>query len=142
MLKRFSNNKLTRYPHMSAEEGIIWGRFLTTYGKDYKRFDYDLRIGKGLTPEEDLPQIYKQDYADLTKKRVDAVGYNNHDATIFEVKQRATITAIGQILAYTDLFKQSYQQYSVKEKIIVCERVLPEDRQQIEKQGIILLVLA
>ncbi len=126
---------------MSAEEGIIWGNFLAKYGKEYQRFDYDLRVGSGIPPEQDLPFEFKKDYEDLTKKRIDAVGYNDSYATIFEVKQRASFSALGQLLGYRDLFKKSFPLYTVDDLILVCSSISPEDQEIISKKGITILVL-
>jgi len=141
MLGRYSNNALLRYPHMSAEEGIIWGKFLAKYGKEYQRFDYDLRVGSGVTPEQDLPYEFKKDYEDLTKARIDAVGYVYKTATIFEVKQRANFNGIGQLLGYKDLFLKSFPQFSVNDLILICGSATAEIQQVIEDQNIILLII-
>ena len=125
---------------MSAEEGIIWGKFLVAFGSNYLRFDYDLRVGNGITPIENIPTIFKQDYEDLTKKRIDAVGYNNNIATIFEVKQRSGLSAIGQLLGYRDLFIKSFSQFTVNKLILVCGSASPEDQEIIKKNGIGILI--
>jgi hypothetical protein len=126
---------------MSAAESIIWGKFLAKFGKEYQRFDYDLRIGNGITPEQDLPFEFKKDYEDLTKSRIDAVGYVNKTATIFEVKQRANLASIGQLLGYHILFNKSFPQFSVDDLILVCESATLEIQQVIEKNGIQILIL-
>ena len=139
MLQRYSNKELSYYPHMSADESIIWGRFLASKGQQYVRFDYDLRVGTGIEPVHDIPDKFKNDYIDLTRKRIDAVGYNGSVATIFEVKNRATFNVFGQIIGYRSLFLKSFPQYSIKELVVVCASIPLEDLEIVSSQGIVVL---
>lgn len=126
---------------MSADEGTIWGYFLSKFGKDYKRFDYDLRVGQGTTPIQSIPENFIRDYQDLTKARIDAVGYNDNLATIFEVKQRASLSAIGQLIGYSQLFRQTFPNFNIEKKVLVCSSITKEYLKLIEAQGIVVIVL-
>jgi hypothetical protein len=126
---------------MSAEEGIIWGKFLASHGKDYDRFDYDLRVGSGISPSGEVPELFQKDYKDLTKKRIDAVGYKNNLATIFEVKQRANFSAIGQLLGYGMLFREDYPTIMIRNLAIVCSFTTPDDYKVISSNKILVFII-
>lgn len=112
---------------MSAEESIVWGQFLAKFNKLYDRFDYDLRVGKGVEVAENIPEKFRQDYVALTQKRIDAVGYKNNRAHIFEVKTRATLSPIGQLIGYKSLFISTFPNIPVDTINLVCSQLLPED---------------
>ncbi len=126
---------------MSTEETIIWSKFLAAYGKDFQRFDYDLRVGNGITPGEPIPDLFKKDYEDLTKSRIDAVGYNGKIATIFEVKQRANLNAIGQLIGYGHLFRKSFPQFAVKDLFLICGSASYEIADILASNNIKILIL-
>lgn len=140
-MQRFSNEILSRYPHMSAEESIIWGSFLSKFGSFFKRFDYDLRVGEGIQPDQEIPENFRQDYIGLTQKRIDAVGYNDKVATLFEVKVRANLGAIGQLLGYKELFLSSFPSYSVSSLHLVCSSINPDELKVISKTSILVDVV-
>lgn len=127
ILKRFNNTVLKRYPRMTPADAITWSKFLNLHGDEYQKFDYDLRVGKGVTVELPVPEKYKEDFQQLTQKRIDCVGYNNNVVTIFEVKGRAGLSALGQLKAYKSLFLQSYPGYSVSALVLVCSFATDEE---------------
>ena len=126
---------------MSAEESIIWGRFLSKYGSNFSRFDYDLRVGQGIIPAASVPEIYRDDYIKLTQKRIDAVGYSGKVATIFEIKVRANLGAIGQLIGYRDLFLNTFPLYSVDSLHLVCSTIDPDELSVFSKTSILIDVV-
>ena len=126
---------------MSAEESIIWGRFLSKFGSLHDSFNYDLRVGNGISPDVPIPNKFTADYEDLTKKRIDAVGYIGNQANIYEVKQRGNLSALGQLLGYHALFMKSFPNYPVAGLFLVCSSISPEDHKIISSNGITVVVI-
>lgn len=137
---RFSNTILFKYPRMSSEDVKIWQPFLSDQGAKYDRFDYDLKVGTGVKPDLPVPEIFLQDFQELTKKRIDAVGYNKNGATLFEVKPRAGTSALGQLLTYKSLFAQSYPNIPIYQLILVCGLATDEEIQLYKQYEIIVEV--
>lgn len=127
MIGRFPNKQLFKYPRMSLEDSKIWGRYLSKFSDLYDSFDYDLRVGAGVTPDLPIPEKFIKDYEDLTKKRIDAVGYKNNKATLFEVKPRAGTAALGQLISYRDLFLRSHPYIQISSLVCVTELIQPEE---------------
>lgn len=141
MQGRFSNNVLYKYPRMSSEDTEIWKRFLLAYAKQYQSFDYDLKVGDGVLPDLPLEPIYLKDFQELTKKRIDAVGYSPDGVTIFEVKPRAGTSALGQLLTYKQLFVKTYPGVQIKDLCLVCALATDEEIQLYKQYGISVVIL-
>ncbi len=112
---------------MSPDESIIFGKFLSLNSNVFDRFDYDLRVGTGIVPDTNFPEKFRKDYIAVTQKRIDAVGYNKQGATIIEVKTRASISVIGQLLGYRDLFNFSFPGAKVFSLLLICSQISDED---------------
>ena len=136
MKGRWPNTPLFRYSRMSREDTILWNQFIHDHGPEYESFDYDLPVGEGETPQEDLPDFLIKDWQDLTKKRIDAVGYKNNTATIFEVKPRAGTSALGQLLTYKKLFSQTFPSVKPVNLTVICSLILNDEKNVYNSQGI------
>ena len=104
MLGRWPNTELYKYPRMSEADTNLWRLWFAKYGIAYDRYDYDFPVGTGVDPGPAYSDILRKDYIDLTRKRIDAIGYTGNQATIFEIKPRAGTIALGQLLIYKRLF--------------------------------------
>jgi len=124
---RFPNTILYKFPRMSPQDSEIWRRFLLEQQNNFERFDYDFPVGSGVDPGPEISANYRKDYIDLTKKRIDAVGYNKSQVTIFEVKPRAGTTALGQLLTYQELWMLDHKGSSVPTLSVVTEFMNPEE---------------
>jgi hypothetical protein len=128
MLGRWPNTPLYTFPRMSKDDTTIWLRWLNVYGKNFDRFDYDLPVGNGEDPGPDYDPLMRKDFMDLTKKRIDAVGYIGNTATIFEIKPRAGTTALGQLISYKSLFQQTYPTVPVVSCAVITELMTTEEQ--------------
>lgn len=104
---RFPSIQLFKFPRMSPHDTEIWRKFLIHHHNEYLTFDYDLPVGSGVDPGPSVGENFRKDFIDLTRKRIDAVGYNSKGVTLFEVKPRAGTTALGQLLVYRQLYVQT-----------------------------------
>ena len=127
MYGRFPNTILFRFPRMSSEDVTIWKKFLELHGKNYSSFDYDFKVGDGTDPGPEVQENFRQDFIELSKKRIDAVGYQNDGVTLFEIKPRAGTQALGQLLTYKNLFVKNFPGRTIKEIAVVCNFITPEE---------------
>jgi hypothetical protein len=58
--------------------------------------------------------------AGLTRKRIDVIASVGKDFWVIEVKPRANMYAVGQVLVYTRLFGQEYVTTGQVISVIVC----------------------
>jgi len=101
--------KNRRFPHLLPESILIWERWLSRHADEFDRFDYDVRVGDGRDPGPDFDDNIRQDGLDLSKRRIDAVGFTPNSITVIEITPLADLKCLGQILAYPILYKQTFQ---------------------------------
>jgi hypothetical protein len=133
---RFKNNELFKYTRMSKYDSELWNLFINQHGKEYETFDYDLAVGEGSPVDESVPFWLAKDWSDLTKKRIDAVGYVGSTAHLFEVKTIAGTSALGQLLSYNLLFKISFPELTIRSLNVICSTILPEEILIYKRNGI------
>jgi hypothetical protein len=138
-MPRFSPEILAKYPHMAPQDIPVWELFLREQGKDFTGFDYDVRVGTGTDPGEDYDASTRKDAILLTQKRIDAIGFKDNEIWIIEVKPQASISALGQILTYTDLFLAHKKPILPVRSVVVCSAIDPEVRDTFKKNNVTLI---
>lgn len=118
---------LGKYPHLLKGEVRHWRAFLRLYEREYDRFEYDVHVGAGSLPQEAQPGVYAKDFQHLTKKRIDVVGWKDGHATIFEVRERASLPLMGQLLGYRALWMRSNPTSEPPAMVMVCSICPPDD---------------
>jgi len=118
--------KKSRYPHMGAEDAVLWNKFIDKFPELFTQVAYDVRVGDGTPPAPDTPESYAKMQLDLSKKRIDVVGLERNRATIIEVKPYAALSAIGQVEVYADLFRRDEPRYFSPRKLIICQSHDPD----------------
>jgi len=97
-----------KYKHMSPYECYLFDYFLREHGPTFDGFDYDVHVGEGMTPPEWLAPQYRDLSVLLTQKRIDAVAHRGKQLFILEVKPHAALSALGQLIAYRDLYLRQF----------------------------------
>ena len=138
---RFPYTILPKYSHLRPEDVMIWERFIIKYPKFYDSVDYDLKVGN----PRDYPEVnedqYKKDLEYLSRKRVDVVGYKGDEIHIIELKPRASFSAIGQVIGYTDLYRPFAPEKSLVSSVIITDEKIPDIKDLCFKRGILYFVV-
>jgi len=112
-----------KYAHMVAEEATVWDRFIEKFPGRFDSVDYDFRVGGGQTElpfeEENYVRMAKM----LSQMRIDALCWNGEQPTIIEVKDRAVLSAIGQLQGYKILFEQNLEYFLSPAMLMVCSTI-------------------
>ena len=122
----FDPVKLRKYPHMFVHDIAIWERFLEEHGEDFSGFSYDIKVGTPAPPRPDETPPYKKDREILSKYRIDVVGFKSTQIEIIEVKPEASTVALGQIIAYVDLYRRDFNPTVQIIGAIVTDHYLPD----------------
>ena len=124
---KFNYEHRHKYPHLIGEDTEVWNRFISKYPYKFDTVDYDIKVGKGIETDIVIENEYKDQFRNLTRKRIDVVGYRNDIITIVEVKKRSTLFTLGQILGYHFLFLKENPELQFVDSLIVCGKIDPDD---------------
>lgn len=138
---KFNYEYRHKYPHLIGEDTEVWNRFILKYPKKFDTVDYDVKVGRGAdtTPIEE--QTSKDYWANLTKKRIDVIGYKNNFVTIVEVKKRASLFTLGQILGYRYLYLKEFPELHVVKTLILCDTISQDDKDVLFNYGIDFIIV-
>lgn len=110
-----------KYPHMLPNETDLWDRFLKVTDIKFQGFDYDVHVGDLVEAPAATPEYLTPMLEAVYRKRIDAVGYCEDCIWLFEVKNRAGLSAMGQVLAYKALFERDFKPSLPVKLGVVCE---------------------
>ena len=138
---KFNYEVRHKYPHLIGEDSQVWSRFILKYPDRFNTVDYDVHVGQGenTTPiPDEKSRLYWQD---LTKKRIDVIGFKNDFVTIIEVKKRSTLFTLGQILGYRFLYLQENPEVKSVNSLIVCSTISNDDINVLNHYGITFVIV-
>ena len=131
---------MSSYPHMSPRESVIWEDFLRSRYMPKGNVYYDSRVGHAI-PAEPGASAWLSAVRNVTsRKRLDVVIETRDAWWLVEVKVRAGLSAIGQVIGYTYLFGQSLSGERPILGLIVCNYAAMDIDTIAEQEGIGLYV--
>ena len=133
---KFNYEERHKYPHLIGEDTEVWSRFIRKFPDRFDTVDYDVKVGKGADTEPIPEEYYKKQWATLTKKRIDVIGYKNDVPCIVEVKKRASLFTLGQILGYRFLYLRDHPELKSIRTLIVCSSIDRDDIAVLNYYGI------
>lgn len=128
---------MSHYPHMMVEDTLVWTKFLQLDLVEIKRVWYDVRVGMSVLRMVEPPTQESRIAAGLTRKRIDVIASVGDDFWVIEVKPRANMYAVGQVLVYTRLFAQEYVSTGQVIPVIVCGNSDEDLQDEFEDFGIL-----
>ncbi len=130
-----------KYPHLIGEDTEVWNRFISENPDRFQTVDYDVHVGKGVNTESITLDSSKKYWALLTKKRIDVVAHKDNFVTIIEVKNRVTLSTLGQILGYKFLYLREHPDIPAVSSLIVCSSIDQDDMDVLKHYGINFVVV-
>jgi hypothetical protein len=130
-----------RFPGLRTPENIIWATWLASNGSQYDSFEYNVRLGPGVDIGSSHHPNDRKAAQQNTQRRADVIGMRGDLATIFEVKERAHLGAIGQLLGYSNLWLNDNPGAAKPTLIILTGRLSPGVKQTADAQGIACVVI-
>lgn len=125
-----------RYAHMRDVEVPLWNRFLDLYGVGFEAFEYDVRVGPASAAAAGFDVQTQAVFADLTRLRIDAVGYRRGEVWLLEVMPYAGPSAVGKLVGYGVLYAQDRQPAEPVRLGVVTDRFTPAMGEVFRAQGI------
>ena len=124
------------FPHMLKDEVEIWKRFRQIDPIPFLKLDYDVHVGTlpsglgPLTPEmESLARA-------IYRKRIDVVGETEDEVWIIEIKPRAGMSTLGQLISYEALYEKEFSPTKPIRLAVVCERTEQDMEDLLVQYGI------
>jgi hypothetical protein len=114
------------YPHLSPAEAALWHKFIAKNPDAYERVAYDVKVGTApdFVLQSDDETVRKQ--ASLYRYKIDVIGFKGNQIDIIELKQSATMRAIGQVKGYRKLYVRDVDANARGEDIIITDLLLPD----------------
>ncbi len=122
----FKYKKLHRYPHFRPDEIAMYERLLEKHPSLFNTVDFDVRVGTGNYFPGILPKPIHKGGKDLSKWRIDFIGYKDDNVTIVELKTAARAGAIGQLTCYRILYKRVFVNIQNLNMLLVTDQIVPD----------------
>lgn len=122
----FSPNQLPKYPGLGANDSVVMNQYLGTKPQGLVRVAYSLPLGQGRPADENTEGALLSDWQYLTKLKVDAILEFTDRIELMEVKTNAEAGAIGQLLCYNILFRQTFLTSLPVYNVILCSSIHPD----------------
>ena len=110
---------------MNVDEILVWRVWLQDHQQEYDRFDYNTRIGQGLDPGPNEQPAMRRMWIQLNQLRIDAVGWQGEQPTIFEVHRNGAANAIGQLVTYERVWRNDNRSALAPKAALVCATINP-----------------
>lgn len=100
---------IRRMTHLLSADAALLQDYLNLYPDRYSSIDFDVHVGLGRDPGPEFIPSIRNMAIHLSQRRIDALGFRPGQIDIIEVTLSAGIRALGQLLAYPQLYQFSFQ---------------------------------
>ena len=126
---------------MLSDEARIWTKFIETTDLEFESITYDVHLGIGVLPLPSDPDYMRRLLSAVTKKRVDAIGETSECIWIFEVKPRISMSALGQLITYFELYHEEYRPVKSVMLAAIGEREAPDIRSSFDLYAVNIILV-
>lgn len=127
---------MPRYAHMMSLDRDVWTRFLESGDFPLQEVWYDVHVGRPVTGASTADELGASIAQALTRKRIDVVAHVAGGYWVVEVKPRADMLALGQVLTYLRLFMAEYRVDGEVWPVVVCDQVDEDLLDEYEELGV------
>ena len=125
---------------MMPEDTAVWTKFLESGLLQIREVWYDVRVGQSVKVEGSPGDISERISKGLTRKRIDAVAYVGGGLWVIEVKPRANMYAVGQVITYARLFGQEYEAPGAIIPVIISDTYDEDLLDEFDELGVLVIV--
>lgn len=125
-----------RMVHLLGHERRIWRKFLASPPFPLDQVVFDLRLGEGAPVQPEWAPEIQHMARVLTQKRVDVLAISGLDTWILEIKERAGLSALGQLLGYGTLYVQQFNPVSPPRLGVIAEDLMSDIGSVLQEFGI------
>lgn len=125
-----------RFPHLLPVDADIWRQHLEAHFSEYSQLEYDVRVGDGRDPGPGFDRNMRDMAYALSCRRIDVVAHVGSGLQIIEVTHSAGFTAIGQLISYPILYRDTYPGGAPLRPILVAGEIQTDITPVLERLGI------
>ncbi len=127
----------TSYPGLNPQSTALWRLWLKYYETSFEVFEYNVRVGQGITPLASLSDQEKELWKKLTQKRVDVLAHRANQTWIIEIQERADLRTLGQLVGYRHLVPAYTAVREVLMLGMVCARLGHDMALALKQNGVL-----
>jgi hypothetical protein len=132
---------IQKFPGLRAPESIILATYQRGYGDLPVQWAYNVPVGKGTEPPSAMPTHLKVMHVKNSQRKIDAILTDGQHVTLIEVKERAQLGSIGQLLGYAHLWQSENPGSGEPTMLLLTARLSPGVKEVAEKYGITVRVV-
>lgn len=114
------------YTHLLPPSAELLASFLQANPDRYEQIDFDVHVGRGRDPGDQYEKNIRNMGIVLSQRRIDCVGMADDRIDIIEVTPEAGLTSLGQMLAYPQLYIQTYAPNLPVRPVLVTYQFSPD----------------
>ncbi len=131
-----------RFPGMRQPESIILDAYQRSHAPQGATYEYNVPVGHPAEPPANLAPNLHQMARLNSQRKIDVLQTQGQAKTIIEVKERAQLGSVGQLLGYAHLYQMQHPGETQPATLLLTARLSPGVREVAEKHGITVLVVS
>jgi hypothetical protein len=131
-----------RLPERSATESALVADFLSAHISEYSDFNFTVPIGQGRPANPAHDPGVQASTVRSSRMKIDMIAWQGDQATIFEVKQRATHYALGQAITYRHVWMLDNPNANEPRLAIIARSIEPDMVSVFDAQGVTVYLYA
>lgn len=127
-----------KYPRLRSNESLLLREYLREQGSDDV---VDMWTGQGVGEGEivpSLPEPYRRAAREVSRLRADAVVHFKNRWEVVEVKSRARLGGVGQLIGYSNLLPDEDEFPTNLRLVLLAYRRHPDLRDAVRGTGVVL----
>jgi hypothetical protein len=128
-----------QYPGMPALESNISRAWIRLHAYEYDLLEFNVRVGQGQEIQPGVTGATAQQFSNITRKRIDIAAHFGTLVDLVEVKPRASMGAIGQLLGYRHLWQEDFPLIAVRQLLVLAQVADSDVSRAAAAQGITVL---
>jgi len=128
--------RMPRYPEQTVRQSDLMRAYFQQHLDRFDRVVFERRVGDGLQPDPThLPGVQAQT-ENVTRPRIDVLGWVGPMPVVHEFKDRVTNSCLGQILTYRILLLKEIPDVPDPELVVVGRRSDPDTIGPLNAHGV------
>ncbi len=127
--------------HFKPQEAALWQRFQTGAKIPTSELEFDLELGRGMTPPPDTPEWILRMIRSLTVKRADVIWHAPAADFIIELADRIEPSTVGKLLTYRHLYQAQFPSSKPTLLITISTRIAPDMQAVLDALAIAYVIL-